>query len=44
MAKYIICDIDGCLVDTSWLWGIINQLKTRFDGVNPFEIFARTPI
>ena len=34
MAKYIICDIDGCLVDTSWLWGIINQLKTRFDGVN----------
>lgn len=41
MAKYIICDIDGCLVDTSWLWGIINQLKTRFDGVNPFEIFCK---
>lgn len=41
MAKYIICDIDGCLVDTSWLWGIINQLKTRFDDVNPFEIFDK---
>ena len=41
MAKYIICDIDGCLVDTSWLWTIINQLKNRFDGVNTFEIFDK---
>lgn len=41
MKKYIICDIDGCLVDTAWIWKLIAQLKKNFDDVYPFEVFEK---
>lgn len=34
----IICDIDGCLVDTSWIWRLVNNLsmtdEQKFDYFN----------
>lgn len=41
MAKYLICDIDGCLVDSSWIWGVVNELKKTNPTVNPFEVFDK---
>lgn len=41
MAKYLICDIDGCLVDSSWIWGVVNELKKTNPIVNPYEVFDK---
>lgn len=37
--KYIICDIDGCLIDTAWIWDFA---KTKpIPEVEAFDIFNR---
>lgn len=27
MKKYLICDLDGCLIDSSWIWQVNKTLK-----------------
>lgn len=35
----IICDLDGCLINTAWIWVIINGMK--FDKETGFDMFNR---
>lgn len=37
--KYIICDLDGCLIDSAWIWEVIRALKVSKD--ESFDIFNR---
>lgn len=40
MERYLICDLDGCLIETSYLWMIIRTMKfTQEEG---FDFFDRT--
>lgn len=37
--KYIICDLDGCLIDSAWIWDVIRVLNvSKEEG---FDIFNR---
>lgn len=37
--NYIICDLDGCLIDTAWIWRVVDDLKIT----NPecYDVFNR---
>ena len=37
--KYIICDIDGCLIKSGWIWFFINGMK--FEENVAFDMFNR---
>lgn len=37
--KYIICDLDGCLIDSAWIWDVIKALNVPKDEA--FDIFNR---
>lgn len=37
--KYIVCDLDGCLIDSAWIWGVIKQQRTSDDEA--YDIFNR---
>ena len=37
--KYIICDLDGCLIDSKWIWGCVNSRNTTQDEA--FDMFNR---
>ena len=37
--KYIICDLDGCLIDSAWIWDVIRALNVSKD--EGFDIFNR---
>lgn len=39
--KYIVCDLDGCLIDTSWIWEVVNAYKmTKDEGFDVFNKLA----
>lgn len=39
MNKYLICDLDGCLIDTAWIWEVVRAFKfTKEEG---FDFFNR---
>lgn len=40
MQKIIICDIDGCLVNTSWIWKVVNLLGIE-DDAKKWDFFGR---
>lgn len=37
--KYIICDLDGCLIDSAWIWDFINKQRVSKDEA--FDLFNR---
>ena len=37
--KYIICDLDGCLIDSAWIWDVIKEQGVSQDEA--FDIFNR---
>lgn len=37
--KYIICDLDGCLIDSSWIWDVIKSQGVSKDEA--FDLFNR---
>ena len=37
--KYIICDIDGCLIDTAWIWEMVKSKP--IPEAEAFDIFNR---
>ena len=37
--KIIICDLDGCLIDSEWIWSIINGMKLEKEV--GFDMFNR---
>lgn len=37
--KYIICDLDGCLIDSAWIWEVVKQQGVSKDEA--FDIFNR---
>ncbi len=37
--KYIICDLDGCLIDSAWIWDVIKQQGLSKDEA--FDVFNR---
>ena len=37
--KYIICDLDGCLIDTSWIWRVADKLGLK--APQNYEFFDR---
>lgn len=37
--KYVICDLDGCLINSAWIWEVIKFLKATQDEA--FDIFNR---
>jgi hypothetical protein len=37
--KYIICDLDGCLIDSKWIWGCVNSRKAPREEA--FDMFNR---
>lgn len=39
MKKAIICDIDGCVLDTDWIWEEIE--KQKLDGLKKWEFFNK---
>lgn len=40
MEKVIVCDIDGCLVNTSWIWDIVKKLEIK-DEAMLWDFFDR---
>lgn len=40
MEKIIICDIDGCLINTSWVWKVITLLGIK-DEATKWDFFGR---
>lgn len=40
MKKIIICDIDGCLINTSWVWKAISLLGIK-DEATKWDFFSR---
>ncbi len=40
MEKIIICDIDGCLINTSWIWKTISLLGIK-DEATKWDFFGR---
>ena len=38
--KYIICDIDGVLIDTSWIWGFVQKYPIK-DKSQVLDFFNR---
>ena len=40
MEKIIICDIDGCLINTSWIWKTISLLGIK-DDATKWDFFGR---
>lgn len=40
MEKIIICDIDGCLINTSWVWKVITLLGIK-DEATKWDFFSR---
>lgn len=37
--KYIICDLDGCLINTAWIWDVVKSQNVSKDEA--FDIFNR---
>lgn len=37
--KYVICDLDGCLIDSSWIWDFIKSKPISEDEA--FDLFNR---
>lgn len=37
--KYIICDLDGCLIDSAWIWDVVKNQNISKDEA--FDIFNR---
>lgn len=37
--KYIICDLDGCLINSAWIWEVVKFLNAAQDEA--FDIFNR---
>lgn len=37
--KYIICDLDGCLIDTAWIWDFVKQRPLPENEA--FDLFNR---
>lgn len=40
MSKYLICDLDGCLINTAWIWEVVRAFNFTED--NAFDFFNRT--
>lgn len=38
-SKYIICDLDGCLIDSAWIWDVVKNQNISKDEA--FDIFNR---
>ena len=38
-SKYIICDLDGCLIDSAWIWDVVKSQNISKDEA--FDIFNR---
>lgn len=39
MSKYLICDLDGCLINTAWIWEVVRAFNFTED--NAFDFFNR---
>lgn len=37
--KYILCDLDGCLINTAWIWDVVKSYNMPKD--ESFDIFNR---
>jgi len=37
--KYVICDLDGCLIDSAWIWDVVKSQHVTKDDA--FDIFNR---
>ncbi len=45
MKQAIICDIDGCLIDTAWIWNEIEQKELIGNDMwNFFDAHANSPL
>lgn len=40
--KYIICDLDGCLIDSSWIWQVNKNLK--LESPQCWELFENNSV